>query len=218
VWPKDSSFDSLRAWPQDFSAQVLQRVWQAFDLLQDGVFRYVTNWDDLEHLERSLTDLHYDKIVELQSGEEPFLPTREVPDFESRKSASAMPRSNDFGFKLRGGDLSLVWPLEAKVISSLQRVADYLNDLNTKYLTCKSSPFSHEAGLIGYLLNVDSESVLSRIGQDIKFQPNRSEIFSNRLHCFSDHERKVPLGKPYPARLRCHHLLMAIAGQEPSRG
>ena len=89
VWPKDSSFDSLRAWPANFGVQVLERVWEAFDNLQVDVIQHVSDWNDLEHVERSLTDLHFDKIIELQSGEEPFLPTREVPDFESRTSASA---------------------------------------------------------------------------------------------------------------------------------
>ena len=216
VWPKDSSFDSLRAWPANFGMQVLERVWTAFDTLQVGVIPYVSDWSDLEHVERSLTDLHYDKIVELQSGEEPFLPTREVPDFESRTSASAMPRTNDFGFKIRGGDLSLVWPLEAKVISSLKRVADYLSDLNSKYLACKSSPFSHEAGLIGYLLDVKCDEVLLRIEQEIALTSDGLELLAGRLHRCSDHERNVPDGKFYPSRFRCHHLLMPISAQSQS--
>lgn len=213
IWPKDSSFDSLRAWPTNFGVQVLARVWEAFDNLQVDVIQHVSDWNDLEHVERSLTDLHFDKIVELQSLEEPFLPTREVPDFESRSSASAMPRSNDFGFKIRGGDLRLVWPLEAKVISTLPRITDYLRDLNSKYLACKSSPFSHEAALIGYLLGVDSEDVLQKIGQEFPLHSNGIAAFANRVHRCSDHNRKVPTGKHYPNQFRCHHLLMVIVAQ-----
>lgn len=213
LWPKDSSFDSLRAWPVNFGVQVLQRVWKAYDNLQVDVIQHVFDWSDLEHVERSLTDLHYDKIIELQSGEEPFLPTREVPDFESRTSASAMPRSNDFGFKIRGGDLRLVWPLEAKVISSLPRVTDYLSDLTSKYLACRSSPFSHEAGLIGYLVEVESDDVLLRIGRDLVLTSDELEMFASRIHRCSDHERNVPNGKFYPSQFRCHHLLMPITAQ-----
>lgn len=202
VWPKDSSFDSLRAWPANFGVQVLARVWEAFDNLKVDIIQHVSDWNDLEHVERSLTDLHFDKIVELQSGEEPFLPTREVPDFESRSSASAMPRSNDFGFKIRGGDLGLVWPLEAKVISTLPRIAEYLEDLNAKYLACKSSPFSHEAGLIGYLIGVETEAVLQQIGQEFPLHSNGIGAFANRLHRCSDHKREVPVRKHYPAQFR----------------
>ncbi len=90
VWPKDSSFDAMSCWPREFGIQVLDRVWRAFDTLSADVLNRVQDWTDLEHIERSLTDLHFDKIVELQTGEEPFLPTREVPDFESRKSAMSM--------------------------------------------------------------------------------------------------------------------------------
>ncbi len=216
VWPKDSSFDALRAWPANFGVQVLARVWKAFDNLKVDVIQHVGDWNDLEHVERSLTDLHFDKTVELQSGEEPFLPTREVPDFESRTSASAMPRSNDFGFKIRGGDLSLVWPLEAKVISSLSRVTDYLSDLRSKYLSCKSSPFSYEAGLIGYLLEVEGDDVLKQIGKEgvlteVVLTSDGLEMFAGRLHRCSDHERSVPNGKLYPSQFRCHHLLMPIS-------
>lgn len=216
VWPKDSSFDSLRAWPANFGVQVLMRVWEAFDHLQPDVIHRVSDWTDLEHVERSLTDLHFDKIIELQSGEEPFLPTREVPDFESRTSASAMPRSNDFGFKMRGGDLSLVWPLEAKVISALPRVNDYLQDLNSKYLACKSSPFSHEAGLIGYLLGVETHDVLRRIEQDCPLHSKGLDAFAHRVHRCSDHNRRVPVRKRYPAQFRCHHLLMVVTAQASS--
>jgi hypothetical protein len=210
VWPKDSSFDAVSSWPTEFGVQVLNRVWKAFDRLSEDVLKSVHDWTNLEHVERSLTDLHYDKIVELQTGEEPFLPTREVPDFESRQSSRAMPRSNDFGFKIRGGDFSLVWPLEAKVIAGLDRVASYIADLNGKYLACRSSPFSPEAGLIGYLLGLDVDGVFESISKQINQNPVALSEFSMRQHRVSDHVRSVPEGKPYPSKFRCHHLLMQL--------
>lgn len=211
VWPKGSSFDALSCWPREFSVQVLDRVWKAFDRLKEEVLNQVQDWADLEHIERSLTDLHYDKIVELQTGEEPFLPTREVPDFESRQSAKAMPRSNDFGFKIRGGDLSLVWPIEAKVIFEIDRVASYVADLNNKYLTFRSSPFSAEAGLIAYLRGIDVNDVFNRITEQIGQIPAGLPEFVNRQHRISNHVRTVPDGKPYPSMFRCHHLLMLLS-------
>ena len=210
VWPKDSAFDAVKAWPRDFSTQVLARVWEGFDRLSADVLSQIRDWSELEHVERSLTDLHFDKIQELQTGEEPFLPTREVPDFESRHSSQAMPPSNDFGFKICGGDLSLVWPLEAKVIGRPADVARYLNDLNDKYLACRSSPFSPEAALIGYLLGSDNEltfgTIAERLGQELSVPAE----FSDRPHRISEHQRTVPNGKPYPVDFRCHHLLMTV--------
>lgn len=210
VWPKDSSFDAVSTWPKEFGFQVLDRVWIAFDKLAADVLHQVQDWTDLEHVERSLTDLHFDKIVELQTGEEPFLPTREVPDFESRTSPTAMPRSNDFGFKIRGGDLSLVWPLEAKVISGNEQVALYVADLTSKYLACRSSPFSSEGGLVGYLRGPEAEDVFPQIGKLIGADLVALARFTDRHHRVSDHARYVPHGKSYPKDFRCHFLLMAL--------
>lgn len=210
LWPKDSAFDALKAWPQDFSTRVLTRVWQGYDRLAADVLCHIDDWSKLEHVERSLTDLHFDKIQELQTGDEPFTPTREVPNFDARKSAKAMPPANDFGFKLRGGDPSLVWPLEAKVLRRSNDVDGYLRDLNDKYLTCRSSPFTPEAGLIGYLIEGEFaetfEAIASRINQPLTIH----KPFIDRPHRTSDHQRTVPGGKPYPMAFRCHHLLMRL--------
>ena len=213
VWPKNSSFDAITTWPREFGIQVLNRVWMAFDRLSMDVLSLVADWTNLEQVERSLTDLHFDKIVELQTGEEPFLPTREVPDFESRSSARAMPRSNDFGFKIRGGDLSLVWPLEAKVLPELDGVTRYVADLESKYLACRSSPFSAEAGLIGYLLGVSADEVFRRIMQQVGQNPVGVPEFAPRQHRVTVHLRSVPSGKVYPSRFRCHHLLMVLTNR-----
>lgn len=210
LWPKDSSFNALKAWPNDFSKRVLSRVWEGYDRLANEVISRIDDWSDLGHVERSLTDLHFDKIVELQTGEEPFTPTREVPNTDARKSDKAMAPSNDFGFKIRGGDLSLVWPLEAKVLWNSSDIGGYLRDLNDKYLACRSSPFSMEAGLIGYLVDGDTASTFACIEQGIGLPLGHIADFADRPHRTSNHLRDVPPGKPYPSAFRCHHLLMPL--------
>jgi hypothetical protein len=210
VWPKDSTFIAVKAWPDDFIATLLLRVWTAFDHLASNILSLVQDWSDLEHLERSLTDLHFDHIVALQSGDDPFLPTREVPVFESRQSSQAMPPSNDFGFKIRGGDLSLVWPLEAKVIGEPLDVGRYVEDLSGKYLACRSSPFSPEAGLIGYKLDDQNEVTFNEIASRLGQQLSVYSPCCKRPHRTSEHHRIVPMGKPYPIQFRCHHLLMNV--------
>ena len=210
LWPKVSAFDVLKAWPQDFSTRVLARVWAGYDRLAADVLSRIDDWSDLEQVERGLTDLHFDKIVELQTGDEPFLPTREVPNFDARRSAKAMPPANDFGFKLRGGDSSRVWPLEAKVLLKSSDVGGYLCDLNDKYLACRSSPFSSEAGLIGYLVDGDVESTFKSISSRIGQRLVNNTAFADRPHRMSDHQRTVPAGKQYSVAFRCHHLLMPL--------
>ncbi len=211
LWPKDSAFDALRAWPRGFGTRILTRVWEGYDLLASDELSRIKDFANVEQVERSLTDLHYDKIVALQSGDEPFLPTREVPNFDARHSAKAMPPTNDFGFKIRGGDLSLVWPLEAKVVSQAARVDDYLRDLKDKYLKCRSSPFSPEAGLIAYLVDANIEATCSAISAGIGQSLARSKTFSKRSHWTTDHVRQVPANKRYASTFRCHHLLMPLS-------
>ena len=202
LWPKDSAFDALKAWPRGFGTRILTRVWEGYDRLVSEELSRIKDFANLEQVERSLTDLHFDKIVALQSGDEPFLPTREVPNFGATHSAKAMPPSNDFGFKIRGGDLSLVWPLEAKFVPQAARV--------DKYLKCRSSPFSSEAGLIAYLVDANIDATFSAIAHGIGQSLLKSKTFYKRLHWTTEHARKVPPNKPYPATLRCHHLMMPL--------
>lgn len=210
LWPKDSAFDALKAWPRGFGTRILTRVWEGYDRLVSEELSRIKDFANLEQVERSLTDLHYDKIVALQTGDEPFLPTREVPNLDARHSAKAMPPANDFGFKIRGGDLSLVWPLEAKVVSQASRVDNYLRDLEDKYLQCRSSPFSSEAGLIAYLVDANVEATFSAISAGIGQVLVKSKTFSKRPHRTTEHVRMVPPDRPYPARFRCHHLMMPL--------
>jgi hypothetical protein len=210
LWPKDSAFDVLKAWPRGFGTRILTRVWAGYDRLVSEELSRIKDFANLEQVERSLTDLHYDKIVALQSGDEPFLPTREVPNFDARHSAKAMPPANDFGFKIRGGDLSLVWPLEAKLVPKPLGIDKYLCDLEDKYLQCRSSPFSPEAGLIAYLVDANVQTTVSAISSRIDQALVKSRTFAQRLHWTTEHVRNVPANKPYPARLRCHHLMMPL--------
>jgi hypothetical protein len=210
LWPKDAAFDCLRAWPRDFAVQLLSRIWQAFDQMRDLIRDRIRDWSNLEQVERSLTSLHFDQVADLQTGDEPFLPTRETPEFSSRRSAMAMPRSSDFGFKIRGGDLSLIWPIEAKVLRRPDDVAEYLGDLTEKYLGCLVGPYCPEGGLIGYLVEGDPNAAFDAIAAGIN-QPMASHLsFAERPHRTSDHKRVVPEGKPFSAAFRCHHLIMQL--------
>ncbi|MGA2864793.1 MAG: hypothetical protein ABSF95_09920 [Verrucomicrobiota bacterium] len=209
-WPKDASFDSLRAWPSDAGVVILRRVWAAYDDLGAGVLSTV-KWSAAEdEIERSLTAYHSLKIQERQTGDEPFILHPEMPEFESREPAPARSKAYDFGFVMRGGDYSMIWPIEAKVLKTDRRLARYLRDLDDKYLKCKAAPFSHEGALIGYLLSgnprVVFDGITAHLGQLLFPHP----IFSARNHRTSTHKREVPQGKPYPKDFLCHHLVMEL--------
>ncbi len=169
------------------------------------------NWARAEdEVERSLTAYHSLKIQERQTGDEPFILVPEMPEFETREPAPARSRAYDFGFVTRGGDYSLIWPIEAKVLVHDASLDKYLKDLNGKYLNCALAPYSHEGALIGYFKSgspaVVFENLAKKIGRLLFGHPS----FPDRNHRTSDHDRTVPKEEPYPRAFRCHHLVMEL--------
>jgi hypothetical protein len=209
-WPKDVSFDSLKLWPSDASVIILRRVWAAYDDLNAELVSQV-NWSAAEdEIERSLTAYHSLKIQERQTGDEPFILHPEMPEFETREPAPARSKAYDFGFVMRGGDYSMIWPIEAKVLKTDRKLTGYLRDLDYKFLECRAAPFSHEGALIGYLLSGIPAVVFDGIAQHISQLLLPHPSFPARNHRTSTHKRKVPKDKPYPRNFLCHHLVMQL--------
>lgn len=210
IWPKDTSFNSLKAWPGDAGCVILRRVWAAYDDLDASILSQV-DWSQAEdEVERSLTAYHSAKIQERQTGDEPFILLPEMPEFETRQPAPARSKAYDFGFVMRGGDYSMVWPIEAKVLKSDKKLGPYLHDLDDKFLKCKAAPFSHEGALIGYLLSGSPSVVFDGIAAHIGQLLFSHAAFPSRNHRTSTHKRDVPKDKPYPKDFLCHHLVMEL--------
>jgi hypothetical protein len=89
LWPKDASFNSLKAWRADAAVVILHRVWAAYDDLDAEILSKV-DWTAAEdEVERSLTFYHSVKVQERQNGDEPFILIPETPEFETREPALA---------------------------------------------------------------------------------------------------------------------------------
>jgi len=211
LWPKDASFNSLKAWRADAAVIILRRVWAAYDKLGDSILNKV-DWNTAEdEIERSLTFYHSAKIQELQAGDEPFILIPESPEFETREPAPARSVAYDFGFVTRAGDYSMIWPIEAKVLKTDQKLSGYLRDLDDKFLKCKAAPFSHEGALIGYLISGNPVTVFEGISAHIGQLLLSPQEFAGRNHRTSSHVREVPNGKIFPRDFLCHHLIMEVA-------
>ncbi len=135
-----------------------------------------------------------------------------MPEFETRQPAPARSKAYDFGFVMRAGDYSVIWPIEAKVLKTDRKLAPYLRDLDDKYLKCKAAPFSHEGALIGYLMSgspgVVFDGIAAHVSQLLMSPPDPA--LSERNHRISYYNREVPQGKPYPRHFLCHHLVMEV--------
>jgi len=209
-WPNVKEFNTvLRDWNQAGSTVLLTIVWKAYDRFSAEVLAQVDCSQDNEDLERDITQLFEPNMHEMLTGYEPFYVQHESYEHESRKAAPAQPPQYDIAFVLYSYP-RVKWPLEAKVLRKSNRVAEYVEEIRSNFLTCRYSPFSSEAAMLGYLLDGDSDIVFKNIEDKGSWKLSQNPDFLDREHRTSDHNRKVPEGKSYPANFRLHHLIFRL--------
>lgn len=194
------------------STVLLGLVWRAYDALRLEVLGHVDVSDADEALETQVTFLLWLRIEDRLRCERPFLPCQIVHkpfEAETRAPAPAQPPECDMAFVLNENP-RVMWPLEAKVLRTDGRIAAYVREVTSNFLTCRYAPFSKEAAMLGYLLSGSPNAALTAISQRLGCRLLCHPGFPDRPHRFSDHIRKVPVGKPCPAEFRCHHLILAL--------
>jgi len=206
AWPDDSDDANLPVqWAQSVSTQILDWIWRAYDALRSKHLSRIDLTQPLEQLERDLVSQHYIEIVLLfateTGGYSSLVPHHEWPEMETRSSASAKPPAYDVAF-VSVTDRRWAWPIEAKMIPGANALAEYLKDVNQKFVTGIAGPLVGEGAMLGYLLCSNGSAVVAnletRLGQDLRAVSD----FPKRLHRTSRHPRATA-----PV-LRLHHLLM----------
>ena len=211
-WPDTPEFSSvLRGMKEGSSTRLLELVWQGYDRFCDEVLCDMDCSLEDEDLERDITQHLEPMIADEMTGYEPFCVQHGPFERESRLGAPAEPPQYDIAFKLRCNP-RVMWPLEAKVLRTDGAVAEYIEELKSNFLTCRYSPFSSEAAMLGYLLSGIPEKALGSIARKGGWELAPHRYFPNRDHRKSDHRRTVPLGESYPVEFRCHHLIFRLAG------
>jgi hypothetical protein len=188
---------------------LLTIVWKAYDRFRANELARVDCSQDDEDLERDITRLLEPQMHDVMTRLEPFYVQHEPPEHESRLAAPAQPPHYDIAFVLRDNQ-RVMWPLEAKVLRTDGNVADYVRAIRANFLTCRYSPFSDEAAMLGYLLSGNCKVTFANIAKKGKWKLSAHDEFPERDHRTSDHQREVPQGKPYPIHFRCHHLLLLL--------
>jgi hypothetical protein len=107
-------------------------------------------------------------------------------------------------------DERIMWPMEAKVLETPNRLASYLRDVQEEFLTCRYAPFSGSGAMLGYLLTGTSGEALVNIAT--KLACTLTSLGTVRAHAVSHHQRILPPGKPWPTEFVCHHLIMDFNG------
>ncbi len=204
-------------WQTDAITVLLNLIWQGYDLYQNDVLSKIDLSQADDQLERDITQSLSIYIERVRTGFEPFSIRSEWFEMEMREPAPARPKQYDLAFVWSNPpNVRIVWPIEAKVLRSDGSVTEYVNEITGNYLTCRYAPFSSEGGMLGYLLKGIPEKAFNNIAEAVQCVLSDHPDFLERHHKTSDHQRAVPKDKTYPAKFRCHHLLLQLT-QKASR-
>lgn len=197
------------SWGGDAMTNLVGLIWQGYDLLQKDVLSEIDCTQAEAQLERSITQLLERRIRRSMTGYEPYDVQHEVYELETMHSAQSQPPQYDIAFVLTDNE-RIIFPLEAKVLSSDRAVAPYCQDIQNEFLTCRYAPFSSAGGMLGYLFSGQSSQAFKNIANTVPCTLSDYPDFSNRDHKTSEHQRQVPVGKKYPSDFCCHHLIFQI--------
>lgn len=210
LWPNTLEFlAALHEVTGENSAVLLQLVWQGIDALAVDL-RAADLTGPLDDLERDLTQLLEKRIRRAMSGHEAFELQHGPFERESRLPAPAQPPTYDLAFSLRANE-RVMWPVEAKVLPTPNKIGPYVRDVRQEFLTCRYSPFSREAAMVGYLLTGGAEEVFANVATALEVPLASHPQFRGRNHRTSEHQRTVPQGCAYPVTFRCHHLICLVS-------
>jgi hypothetical protein len=199
----DSAFLALSMdWMRDQAELLLGFVWAAYDCMRANMPHV-----DGRDLERSITQLLEPRIHRAMSGDEPFYIQHGAFERETMSPPPAQPPEYDLAFVLCAEE-RIMWPIEAKVLETPGRIADYARDVREEFLTCRYGPFTSAGAMLGYLLTGAAPDALATIAAKIDCSLESVSSFASRPHGASNHRRTVPAGKTYPADFRCHHLIL----------
>lgn len=204
--PVDPAFVAqLATWMKRPDRKLLGLVWAAYERMlvdQPAV--------DGRDLERSISQLLEPRVRDAMTGYEPFYIQHGTFERETMAPPPAQPPEYDLAFVWRA-DERVIWPLEAKVLETPGRLAEYDRDLRLEFLTCRYAPFTASGAMIGYLLSGEPEEALERIAAKVGVALDKVSEDDDRPQRISRHVRQVPAGKPYSADFDCYHLIFKFS-------
>ncbi len=211
IQPYPAEFGSLaRKWRSDASTLMLGWVWEGYDILLQEVLSKVDWRLAKDDLEREITQLLEPRIRRCMPSETFCYIQHASRERETRKPAPAQPPEYDLAFVLYANE-RIMWPMEAKILESDQKIHMYVNDVKNEFLTGRYAPFSDEGAMLGYMISGDPLKAFSKIAHVLRVKLNKHPDFTNRNHRVSSHRRKSSQRKRLPKRFRCHHLMMPLA-------
>lgn len=212
VWPDGDDGDLAINWAAENSSRILNWTWQGFENLFRKHVPKVDFSKPLEQLERDLVRHHFVEIqlifAQETDGFASIVPQHEWPELESTHSPKAKPPSYDLAF-IATANQRWAWPIEAKVLKTPGALAEYLKDVNEKFVAGVASPLVGEGVMIAYLLESDSaptffQNLESKLGQTLTAVSG----FEGKAHRASQHPRETA------PSLRLHHLALVCVSED----
>lgn len=210
-WPETQDFVELATGWRSNAIEVLWGyVWQGWDSYCTKVLSKVDLSEADDQLERMITqDLELD--IRHVMGFAPFMIQHERFEEQERSPSPARPKQPDLTF-VWFERRRIKYALEAKVLQSdsIGDVRAYVEEITENFPKFRYAPFSSEGGMFGYLRKGESTVAFSNIATAVPCTLSDHPDFTGRAHKVSDHDRRVPTSKTYPAKFRCHHLLLQL--------
>ena len=202
VLPDPAFVESALSWMQNPAHQFLGFIWLAYENMRASPPSVNT-----EDLERSITQLLEPRVRAYMTGDEPFYIQHGPYERETMKAPPAQPPQYDLAFVFRANE-RIMWPMEAKVLETSRRVADYVHDVQKEFLTCRYAPFSSSGAMLGYLLDGKPDDFFTAIAGNLACTLEPVSEYPDKPNRLSQHKRNVPAGKQYPINFDCYHIVL----------
>jgi len=206
AWPFGPEDNELAiSWASSMTTQVLGWTWRAFDDLKTNLLSCIDWTQPLEQVERDMVRNHFGCIQRIfateTDGFAAFYPSHEEPEMETRSTANAKPPAYDLAF-VATANPRWIWPIEAKIVRSPKALAEYMKDVNEKFVAGIAAPFVGEGAMVGYLTSLNATTTLDNISLRLGQPLTTIKDFRNRSHKTSFHSRSNA------PDLRLHHMIM----------
>lgn len=212
IWPQPTpEFAALaRKLAPDATLLLIGYLWAGIDQLANELATAgalpTGSEEDLERALNAALEFHVRDAMPPMS---PFAVQHAAREFATKQPPPAQSPEYDLAFFPRA-NRSVMWPVEAKVLRSDGRLAEYIREIKSNFMTGRYAPHSAEAAMVAYLLKGHPDRFFKNLAKKMPCVLHPYPALGGRPHRLSEHRRK---GKPKPSsrRISLHHLVAVLS-------
>jgi hypothetical protein len=188
---------------------MLDSVWSGLDRFKAEILdRNPPPTRQDRDLERDLTELIFPHVQRAVGGDFPYYLHHERKEREATGRVGQPPEP-DLSFIFYANP-RITFPIDSKVVDRdrVSDVADYVDTVNNRFLTCIYAPFSKEGAMLAFLLAGGVAALFRSLQSALGCPLSRRPYCLGRNHRTSRHERVAVACKFRP--FVCHHMVMPV--------